>query len=548
MPDISEVKVNGIEHDIKDATAREHINADNIKTYTSLEQLGLADTDFTGMTIVEVMDLLIYSKMPAYSMLNMAFSINTFPTFGALIAQKITEDLGIEVQDGNFFLFVNKTASGSFGTPVLLYGDTGTLNRTTLMCMFDKDEGVANCTKFIYHYLPQGFLPLTGGILLGNELYNGNGFGRWYAAANAAVFSHLGTAGEKTKNVKGIAVYNGETLKEAFKLLSIDENGEYSIYNIFGEHNVPTLLQIGGSNQNLLDNWYFADPINQRGLTEYTEPGYGIDRWYLRKNTKATFCDGYIRLTAGGAGFGFNQRIENYAELLGKTVTIAVLIRDVSCAENSVGIRFGVCASNHPGSNSEPYPGTYTKNKGLITYTATLPDSIEYSGLNFEMFSNYVAEGDYIDVVAAKLELGSEQTLAYQDAAGNWILNDPYPNKQQELAKCQRYYWRTTLTANGYAALPNAIAYGTGVAISTLQLPVTMRTVPAVLFNAGTKSALFVNDEVSWNATEKLITGVELNQYNGNVIHLKLLSSGLTLGKVYQAQIASGYIELSADL
>ena len=34
-------------------------------------------------------------------------------------------------------------------------------------------------------------------------------------------------------------------------------------------------------NENLLDNWYFADPINQRGQTEYTEGGYTIDRWIL---------------------------------------------------------------------------------------------------------------------------------------------------------------------------------------------------------------------------------------------------------------------------
>ena len=33
------------------------------------------------------------------------------------------------------------------------------------------------------------------------------------------------------------------------------------------------------SNPNLLDNWYFADPINQRGETEYTGSGYSIDRW-----------------------------------------------------------------------------------------------------------------------------------------------------------------------------------------------------------------------------------------------------------------------------
>ena len=40
---------------------------------------------------------------------------------------------------------------------------------------------------------------------------------------------------------------------------------------------------------------------------------------------------------------------------------------------------------------------------------------------------------------AAKLELGSQQTLAHQDAAGNWVLNDPPPDKTLELLKCQWY-------------------------------------------------------------------------------------------------------------
>ena len=43
-------------------------------------------------------------------------------------------------------------------------------------------------------------------------------------------------------------------------------------------------------------------------------------------------------------------------------------------------------------------------------------------------------------VKAIKLELGSQQTLAHQDAAGNWVLNDPPPDKALELLKCQRYY------------------------------------------------------------------------------------------------------------
>lgn len=41
--------------------------------------------------------------------------------------------------------------------------------------------------------------------------------------------------------------------------------------------------------------------------------------------------------------------------------------------------------------------------------------------------------------IAAKFELSDHQTLAHKEG-GNWILNDPPPNKALELAKCQRYY------------------------------------------------------------------------------------------------------------
>ena len=43
-------------------------------------------------------------------------------------------------------------------------------------------------------------------------------------------------------------------------------------------------------------------------------------------------------------------------------------------------------------------------------------------------------------VTAVKCEYGSQQTLARQDAAGNWVLNDPPPDKALELLKGQRYY------------------------------------------------------------------------------------------------------------
>jgi len=78
-------------------------------------------------------------------------------------------------------------------------------------------------------------------------------------------------------------------------------------------------------------------------------------------------------------------------------------------------------------------------------------------------------------IIAAKLELGSHQTLAHQDADGNWVLNDPPPNKALELAKCQRYqiFGANTLAMHEASDAKGCYCY--------MSLPVTMRAKPAMV-------------------------------------------------------------------
>lgn len=47
--------------------------------------------------------------------------------------------------------------------------------------------------------------------------------------------------------------------------------------------------------------------------------------------------------------------------------------------------------------------------------------------------------GNNLLIRAAKLELGDTQTLGKQED-GQWVLNDPPPDKALELLKCQRWY------------------------------------------------------------------------------------------------------------
>lgn len=55
-------------------------------------------------------------------------------------------------------------------------------------------------------------------------------------------------------------------------------------------------------------------------------------------------------------------------------------------------------------------------------------------------FSLRFYNGGILTYIAAKVEIGPQQTLAKRDSDGNWVLNDPPPNKAEMLAKCQRYF------------------------------------------------------------------------------------------------------------
>ena len=83
------------------------------------------------------------------------------------------------------------------------------------------------------------------------------------------------------------------------------------------------------SNPNLLDNWYFADPVNQRGQAEYGE-GYTIDRWclYVSGTTTISIENGVV--IHEGAGGYFQQRLERskMEKLLGQAATLSVLINN----------------------------------------------------------------------------------------------------------------------------------------------------------------------------------------------------------------------------
>lgn len=276
------------------------------------------------------------------------------------------------------------------------------------------------------------------------------------------------------------------------------------------------------TNPNLLDNWYFSNPVDQRGgyvitpntrvysdaeltdllatagpneyvqiqtITEitntyvkfidsggsvrYTEAaqmptrgyinsGYGIDRWFL-SNT-----DGMILIQDDGLNITLDKRC-NYSQRLpislsGKTVTFSIL------AENVVGPAY-ISIRKY---NFEWF-GDVSRipiHDGLTTITYTIPaesaDNRMVCISNIDDVSQVSAK-----VKAAKLELGPTQTLAHQEN-GQWVLNE-IPEYGEQLAKCQRYFYRWP-----YLVQYMTLAVNGGFGMADFQFPVTMRIIPTI--------------------------------------------------------------------
>lgn len=229
----------------------------------------------------------------------------------------------------------------------------------------------------------------------------------------------------------------------------------------------------GWSNPNLLDNWYFAAPVNQRGQTEYTEPGYSIDRWTLQNITNAGLIvhDGYITLSAT-SNDGLLQRFEPSRLILGAEYTMSVLTHDGQLLTSPFVLSNQGVIENYAGTE---WSGFHGYDPGTSTF------------LFYPIIAYGKAAQISIDLVAAKLELGSVQTLARKEGDA-WVLNDPPPNKALELEKCQRYL--CPLNIYGWLRIRSSSSDINWLTFS-VPIPVTMRAKPVL---TGDISKLMIQD------------------------------------------------------
>ena len=260
-------------------------------------------------------------------------------------------------------------------------------------------------------------------------------------------------------------------------------------------------------NPNLLDNWYFADPINQRGQTRYTNGGFTIDRWqFSSSGATLTLEDGYISIAAGSSEKYFMQVVEGFDWT--KTYTISVMLGDGTVVKTTDSYGAGV----HLPDGTYFYT-TYSADTGLFK-------------VNFKIYG-----GTTTSIKAVKLEYGAVSTL----------VNDAPPKKSEQLLECQRYYIR--FASDGGQWLMGASNGAT--LYAPLHLPVPMRVSPTFGY-----SNVNIYPYVSSGKVE--ITNLELRGASGTqdfMLYAHHASNALEAKQPGCIRFTSGgYIELSAEI
>lgn len=287
------------------------------------------------------------------------------------------------------------------------------------------------------------------------------------------------------------------------------------------------------SNPNLLDNWYFGNPVNQRGQTSYTDAGYGIDRWFMTSGA-LKIQNGIIELSGSSNGGAFEQKIENPKRFAGKTVTLSVLGKR-SKSSWYIAVR---------------QDGVYRDINMLITnsFACASVTFVADSTLSNELVINFACwdESDVAEIKAIKLELGSQQTLAHQDADGNWVLNE-IPDYGEQLRRCQRYFWRLhSVARNNFAIFAYGMKQSDNQVRFVINFPATFRVSPVI-----TANGKFL---VSTGTEDYAVDSIDRQSFNGESIVLAPKSSTISAlpnGIVMRFGAfndSDAYIDFSADL
>jgi hypothetical protein len=299
----------------------------------------------------------------------------------------------------------------------------------------------------------------------------------------------------------------------------------------------------GQAGKNKIINGDFA--INQRSFTT-ASGGYGFDRWNLSTSggtatyTPQTFTLGaapvagyeaknFARLatTVGNDFCRLEQKIESVRTFAGQTATISFWAKGTNpTTAGNLAITlqqfFGTGGSPSAQNLLTQQTFVLTANWTRYSFTFAVPSisgktlgtaGDDCLGVWIGQGTSTSADAWTLDLWGVQVEYGSKAT-PFQLAGGG----DP----QSELAMCQRYYWRTTLSTYNYAPLALGMSTSTTQSKVVIPFPVQMRVEPTSIDYA----SLFVSDLVNYTVATTAVAIDTMTRTNATII--ATVASGLT--------------------
>jgi hypothetical protein len=297
---------------------------------------------------------------------------------------------------------------------------------------------------------------------------------------------------------------------------------------------------------------------------------YTLDRWCARRgangetitqqdtsdNTNLPFLKKCLRIQRNSGDttttlMSISQSLETINSTLfaGKTITVSYYARrGANYSATSNAFNCDVYTGTGTSENvALGYTGSAVSGQVLATLTTTwqrfsgsvnIPSTATEIGLYF----NYTPTGtagaaDFVEITGVQLELGTTVTDFSRNGS----------TFQNELAACQRYYYRISSSAsNLYAYMtPSGSASSSTSAAAVAVFPVQMRVVPTSLD--------FANLALTDNAANFAVSALTLNTATGSNLGMTLTatSTGLTTSRFYflvANNSSSAYLGLSAEL
>lgn len=200
------------------------------------------------------------------------------------------------------------------------------------------------------------------------------------------------------------------------------------------------------SNSNILKNWYFPHAINRQGRDIYVSTGKNqiIDCWRFHAATGTKYYTATNQITTGAKEWsGISQPLdtEDIADYIGKTVTFSFMYT----ATIPTRVRIAAHVDNNgtvSGTSLAQIVVPEHTDLGLYSCTVTIPQNavlVDFQLFNTDISTGAAASGaGTITPFAAKVELGTVQTLARLLDNGTWELLDPF-DYDKEYIRTEQY-------------------------------------------------------------------------------------------------------------